>query len=223
MAEKKRAYREINGAESRGGAHGSGKNKHKDKGPTELSPSTLVTGAVPIRLSANEVGDAEDEPPKENSFPQGRTGSSRSSRGSGRYPSGYQRPTQAPAGGNNTPPPDEKDDLPDVSENQESEQQQKQQQQQQQQHHQPQEEEQQQLPQQHEPYPQYDDGDDNSIGSEPEENFGTVGAMAAPSSAMTATQKAKRADELKRSGSVDDRSTSLTGVRLFVANPDLSD
>ena len=47
--------------------------------------------------------------------------------------------------------------------------------------------------------------------------------MSAPSAAQSATQRARRADELKRSGSVDDRTTSLTGVRLFVANPDLSD
>jgi len=31
------------------------------------------------------------------------------------------------------------------------------------------------------------------------------------------------ADDLRRRGSVDDRTTTMSGVRLFVANPDLSD
>ena len=60
----------------------------------------------------------------------------------------------------------------------------------------------------------------NSRGSEPEEYFGTVNEMSAPSAVLSAAERAKRAEELKRRGSVDDRSTSMTGVRLFVANPD---
>ncbi|TQB67837.1 hypothetical protein MPDQ_004530 [Monascus purpureus] len=199
LAEKKRAYREINVAGSRVGTHGSGKTKHKDKGTTEFSPSTLVSGAVPVRLSANEVGDdADDEIPMDGNLPHRRTGSGRSSQ-SGRFPSGYQRPNPGPTSISGTPPPNEKTDLPGVSEKQEHEQEAK-----------------------NESHSRFDD-DDNSIGSEPEESFGTVGDMAAPRAALTAVQKAKRADELRRSGSVDDRTTSLTGVRLFVANPDLSD
>ena len=189
--------------------HGGGgmRTRNKDRGTTEFTPSNLVSAAVPVRLSANEVGDdADDEAPKGMDLLHRRPGSGRSSLGSNRYPSGYQRPASM-----GTTTGGEKSDLPEVAEK-------------------------------HEPSTTentysnsnnsyHDDGeeeddssdDDNSIGSEPEESFGTVGEMSAPSAARTATQNARRADELKRSGSVDDRTTSLTGVRLFVANPDLSD
>jgi hypothetical protein len=60
----------------------------------------------------------------------------------------------------------------------------------------------------------------HSRNSEQEDNFGTVGDMTAPSAATMAEQKAKKAAELRRRGSVDDRTTSMTNVRLFVANPD---
>jgi hypothetical protein len=48
-------------------------------------------------------------------------------------------------------------------------------------------------------------------GPKPERNL--VGRM----------QSAKDPDELRRRGSVDERNMTMTGVRLFVANPDLSD
>jgi hypothetical protein len=62
-----------------------------------------------------------------------------------------------------------------------------------------------------------------SFEAENEDSFGVVGDMAAPSAATAAAEKARRADELRRRGSVDDRTSSMTNVRLFVANPDLSD
>lgn len=214
LADKKRAYREINVAGSRGGIYGS-KNKSKDKGPTEVTPSTLVTAVVPPRLSANEVGDdGDDEAPKETDVLHRRPGSGPGSLGSKRYLGGYQRPTTATMGSfgsmgsmgsmhsmhsmGASGVPGEKTDLPEVVEKQEVE-------------------------QQSHANQGNDDDDDNSIGSEPEDSFGTLGEMSAPSAAQSATQKAQRADELKRRGSVDDRTTSLTRVRLFVANPDLSD
>jgi hypothetical protein len=59
--------------------------------------------------------------------------------------------------------------------------------------------------------------------TELEKDFGGLGDMSAPAAADTAMHKAKKADDLRRRGSVDDRTTSLTGVRLFIANPDLDD
>lgn len=195
VAEKKRAYLEVHGAGAgRSGTLGSGKIKHGGKGTTDFSPSTLVGGAVPIRLSANEVGDADEDAHSEDPFPR-RPGSGRSSLGSGhRFPSGYQRPQQ----GNSTPPnqPNEKTDLPEVSENPPA--------------------------QSGEDEQQPPSADDDRRGSIQEDNFGTLGEMGAPSAAVAAAQKAEKADELRRRGSVDDRTTS-SGVRLFVANPDLSD
>ena len=55
-----------------------------------------------------------------------------------------------------------------------------------------------------------------------ESDFGDVGDLGAPSAADAAMKRVSTADELRRRGSVDDRTTSLTtGVRLFVANPDV--
>ena len=197
LADKKRAYREINVAGRGIGIHGSGRTRNKERGTTEFTPSTLVSAVVPVRLSANEVpDDADDEAPRGMDLLHRRPGSGRSSLGSNRYPSGYQRHPSIGTSG-------EKSDLPEVAEKHE------------------QEDRPDNNNNNNNTY--HDDDDDNSIGSEPEENFGTVGEMSAPSATQSATQRARRADELKRSGSVDDRTTSLTGVRLFVANPDLSD
>lgn len=194
MADKKRAYLEVHGAGARAGALGSGKIKHGGKGGTDISPSTLVGAAVPVRLSANEVGDADEDDHSDGLHR--RTGSGRSSLGSShRYLSGYQRPQ-----GTHSTPPNEKNDLPDVSENP--------------------------------PARSHEDEDhlslnDDTATSQSKDNeedyFGTLGEMSAPSAAAASADKSKASDELRRRGSVDDRSTSMTGVRLFVANPDLSD
>ncbi|KAF9885655.1 hypothetical protein FE257_012746 [Aspergillus nanangensis] len=199
MADKKRAHLEVHGAGTGGRAStlASGKIKHA-KGGGDFSPSNLVGAKVPVRLSANEIGDAEDQDRSEGGFPYRRTGSGRSSVGSNhRYPSGYQRTPQGTMGSNSTPP-NEKTDLPELSEHPPAERQ----------------EEERDLVKD-------DSATQHSRNSEQEDSFGVVGDMAAPSAATAATEKAKRADELRRRGSVDDRTTSMT--RLFVANPDLSD
>lgn len=193
MADKKRAYLEVHGAGAgRTGTLGSG--KIKQKGTTDFSPSTLVGAAVPVRLSANEVGDADEDAHSDGVHR--RTGSGRSSLGSGhRYPSGYQRPP-----GSHSTPPNEKTDLPEVSENPPAK--------------------------SHEDEGAPAANEDTSSGQNKEndeDNFGILREMNAPSAAIAVTEKAKKAEELRRRGSVDDRSTSMTGVRLFVANPDLSD
>ncbi|KAE8372536.1 hypothetical protein BDV26DRAFT_274026 [Aspergillus bertholletiae] len=198
LADKKRAYLEVHGAgaSGRAGTLGSGKIKHS-KGGTDFSPSNLVSATVPVRLSANEVGDADEDAHSDYGFPHRRTGSGRSSLGSNhRYPSGYQRTPQGTMGSNSTPP-NEKTDLPNVTEHPPAE--------------------------STEEKKIKDDNSTYSFEAADEDNFGSVGEMAAPSAATTAAEKARRADELRRRGSVDDRTSTMTNVRLFVANPDLSD
>ncbi|KAE8348721.1 hypothetical protein BDV28DRAFT_142871 [Aspergillus coremiiformis] len=199
LVDKKRAYLEVHGAGAggRAGTLGSGKIKHS-KGATDFSPSNLVSATVPVRLSANEVGDADGDAHSDYGFPYRRTGSGRSSLGSNhRYPSGYQRTPQGTMGSNSTTP-SEKTDLPDVTEHPPAER------------------------------PEEKDSKDDaattySFDAADEDTFGSVGEMSAPSATTMATEKARRADELRRRGSVDDRTSSMTNVRLFVANPDLSD
>jgi hypothetical protein len=69
-------------------------------------------------------------------------------------------------------------------------------------------------------------GNGGSSGSIQEErSFGEVGGLpmrASVSHNYTADQQ-KTNDELRRRGSVDDRTTTMSGVRLFVANPDMDD
>lgn len=207
IADKKRAYLEVHGAASAGagrsGTLGSGKLKHSGKGITDFSPSTLVGATVPVRLSANEVDDPEEDTLSENGIYHRRTSSGRSSLGSNhRYPSGYQRPT-----GNANTPPNEKTDLPEVSEHPSAEN--------------PETKERNSMPKEGAVEPTLPASGNNGV--ELEESFGTVGDMAAPSAAVSAAQKAKTADELRRRGSVDDRTMTMSSVRLFVANPDLSD
>ncbi|KAB8274163.1 hypothetical protein BDV30DRAFT_209442 [Aspergillus minisclerotigenes] len=199
LADKKRAYLEVHGAGAGGRAStlGSGKIKHS-KGGTDFSPSNLVSATVPVRLSANEVGDADEDAHSDHGFPHRRTGSGRSSLGSNhRYPSGYQRTPQGTMGSNSTPP-SEKTDLPNVTEHPPAE-------------------------STEEKKVNDDAATTYSFEAADEDNFGSVGEMAAPSAATTAAEKARRADELRRRGSVDDRTSTMTNVRLFVANPDLSD
>ncbi|KAJ5280259.1 hypothetical protein N7478_005631 [Penicillium angulare] len=194
MRDKKRAYLEVHGAGRKGT---SSKVRHGGKAGLEFSPSNLVGAKVPVRLSANEIGDGDDDAHSTEGMHR-RTGSGRSSLGSNRYPSGYQR--QQTMGSNSTPP-NEKSDLPDVSENTPAE---------------IHEEEKSRVSSLVK-----DDG--ATTHSSEQEHEDIVGDMEAPNAAVMTAQKAKKADELRRRGSVDERTTSMTNVRLFVANPDLSD
>ncbi|KAL8934522.1 MAG: hypothetical protein Q9216_005866 [Gyalolechia sp. 2 TL-2023] len=61
-------------------------------------------------------------------------------------------------------------------------------------------------------------------GGSSETDFGEIGQMSGPPAAGSAKKEGgKSAEELSRRGSVDERANTMTGVRLFVANPDLSD
>lgn len=193
-ADKKRAYLEVHRSAGAGrtGTLGSGKIKHHGgKGATDFSPSTFVAATVPVRLSANEVGDADDD--DHDIQYHRRTGSGRSSLGSNtRYPSGYQRPSSSRYGGTGTPP-NGSADIPEVETPVPNDQAQEKN--------------------------EYFSKDSNKE-SDAEDSFGSVGDMAAPSAAVAAAKKASTADELRRRGSVDDRTMTMSGVRLFVANPD---
>ncbi|KAJ5795009.1 hypothetical protein N7457_001608 [Penicillium paradoxum] len=198
LRDKKRAYLEVHGSNSgRTGTLASGKNRHGVKGGADFSPSNLVGAKVPVRLSANEVGDGDDDTHSSDGAIHRRTGSGRSSLGSAhRYPSGYSRP-QGTMGSNSTPP-NEKTDLPEVSENTPAE---------------IHEEEKSRLSSLVK-----DDGATTHSSEHERDDF--VGDMRAPSAATSAAEKAQKAAELRRRGSVDERTTSMTNVRLFVANPD---
>lgn len=64
-------------------------------------------------------------------------------------------------------------------------------------------------------------GGSGSSSSELESNFGSVGQMKGP---VTSRDIGKsRTDDLRRRGSVDERSNTMGGGRLYVTNPDLSD
>lgn len=61
-------------------------------------------------------------------------------------------------------------------------------------------------------------------GSSEERTFGDMGRLPTRTAPVDeAEQRRKTSEELRRRGSVDDRTMTMSGVRLFVANPDLSD
>lgn len=195
-AARQRAHNELHGG-SRSGPLASGKIRHQSGKTGPIAPSTLVGATVPVRLSANEVGDDyADDHSSENYNNNNRraSGSARSSLGSmQRYPSGYQRQP-------GKTPPNEQADIPEVVESAPVEN-----------------------------NGSFDSSRNSSLQKDTEfehsteNDFGDIGEMAAPAAAQTAMQKAKTADDLRRRGSVDERTTSLTGQRLFVANPDQDD
>ncbi|OKL64001.1 hypothetical protein UA08_00358 [Talaromyces atroroseus] len=206
-AAKQRAHLELHGSSGRSSTFASGKIRHSGKAGPSFSPSTLIGATVPVRLSANEIGDDDgDDHSSEGGPYHRRTGSARSSLGSmQRYPSGYQRPQ-------GKTPPNEQADIPEVAETAAAT-----------------------TGAAGPDAAQSLDSANDSLTSSlrdlttedqdlhDEHDFGNIGEMGAPAAAPTAMQKAKKADDLRRRGSVDDRTTSLTGVRLFVANPDADD
>ncbi|KAA6411306.1 MAG: hypothetical protein FRX48_04586 [Lasallia pustulata] len=176
------------------------------------TPGNLVGGGIPMRLSANEVGEEgnsdDDWDSQRNPYHQ-RTASGRSSMGSNsrlaainqRAPGRYSQGSTPPSGQGHSPV----DDIPELSEP---------------------------------PVPgQYHQGagadyftapsgnGGSGSSSEREASFGNVGNMNAPAVMSSRREDiGKSSEELRRRGSVDDRAGTMTGVlKLFVANPDLSD
>ena len=176
---------------------------------TGYSYSNPLGGGVPMRLSASEVeaNDDNDADGQMDAYHR-RTGSGRSSLASSsrlnaisqRPPGRYSQGSNPGSGHGSSPG----DDLPELAET---------------------------------PVPghyqrvgsgDYFTGKSGNGGSgsssEREAGFGNVGSMSGPTVASRKQDTGKSAEELRRRGSVDERAQTMTGaVRLFVANPDLSD
>ncbi|KAK4542258.1 hypothetical protein LTR36_006911 [Oleoguttula mirabilis] len=180
------------------------------KASTYTGGANLAGGVgVPMRLSASEVdeGDSDEEPGSQyaNRY-HSRTGSGRSSLSNGRRAhSGF---LSAGTGySNGSTPPNGHSPVENMGDLMEEE-----------------------TPvpvqygQQADDYFQQSGGQGSSGSSiEREEKFGGIGGLPPSRATVTVEQHRKTSDELRRRGSVDDRTTTMSGVRLFVANPDLSD
>lgn len=217
-AAKMRAFREVSGPNLEGrtstsGSMGSGslgvRSKIRHHGipkASSYSYANMVGGGVPMRLSATEVendGYGGDDDSLRNSHQ--RSGSGRSSMGSNKYLSANSRQPHRYSEGSTPRSGEESSPNGDIPELEETP-----------------------VPGGHHDSSRGDyftqKGGHGDSGSSEEQNFGTVGQMKAPTS--TRREEGKSAEELRRRGSVDERANtmgSLGGVRLFVANPDLSD
>lgn len=218
---KMRAAREVSGGNMEGrtstsGSMGSGslgvRSKIRHHGVPKASGyhyPNLVGGGVPMRLSASEVGDEgnmrDDGDSLRNTSHQ-RTDSGRSSMGSNRWlaaanqrqSSRYSQGSIRTNGQGSSP----NENIPELEETP--------------------------VPGD---YQKQNEGDyfshstdyGSGSSSELESNFGSVGQMKGPTSAK---EVGKTKEDLRRRGSVDERSNTMGGLgggRLFVANPDLSD
>ncbi|EAS31109.3 uncharacterized protein CIMG_06588 [Coccidioides immitis RS] len=200
----------------------SGKIRHSSATKSlPFSTGTMVGTGVPLRLSANEIGNADDDLDNpDGSAYHRRNGSGRSSAASNRMTGGY-RPNQprlssgSGSGSGSTPPnaepPEQRLDIPHIVET-------------------PAAETKPGSPKDKDTGGTQDSStSDNrpstaqSTESQREEDFGMITDLAAPSGAAAAARRHKAAEELRRRGSVDDRTSTMSSVRLFVANPDLSD
>ena len=206
-AAKQRAAMEVHGANSASGRTSTinsggvvGKIRHGGvpKAPGYV-PANLSGAGVPLRLSANEMlGDEEGEGKSlgDNNMAHARTGSGKSSTNSAKYRSGYPRPDQGRFSSTSTPPSGGEDISPG-----------------------------------HEGIPELAGTSGHGARlttlqtrDESEDSFGDLKEMSGPSAVKQAMEKAKQSEDLRRRGSVDERAMSMgTGVRLFVANPDLDD
>lgn len=191
------------------------------------SANLLGTSGVPMRLSASEVGDEEDSEDDNDSqrWNARRTGSGRSSLASGQRLTAYggQRPPgrlstgSTPPSGQGNSPAEAGAAGPNATANAHAFE----------------------IGSSETPVPSdqqrratggdyfqqpHGNGGSGSSG-EGESSFGNVGDMKGPSANVTRKENEKKsAEELSRRGSVDERAATMRGaVRLFVANPDLSD
>ncbi|KAL2040525.1 hypothetical protein N7G274_006504 [Stereocaulon virgatum] len=213
-AAKIRAAREITGKTAEGrtstsGSMGSGslgvRSKIRHHGlpkATGYSSANMVGGGVPLRLSANEVGDdgyTYDDTDSARRMSHQRTGSAKSS---DRWLGVDQRYTKRYS--QNSSPGQESSPNEDIPELQETP-----------------------VPGSHQQHGggYFPSNERNNSGSsgDLENNFGNVAQMEAP---KVEEKKRRTSEELRRRGSVDERANTMGymgGGRLFVANPDLSD
>lgn len=228
-AAKHRAALEVHGAGSgRTSTINSSGGKVRSAKAGSYVPANLSGVSVPVRLSANEMLGDEEEAQEGRSIGDAasatarvhnRSGSGRSSVHSAKYPSGYPRPNQGgrfstgstPPSGNEGPNPEANDNIPEVSETPF-------------------------VDPQHPPRSENDYFTDSTGGvtqnggtpsSGEEDRFGEAGELRGPprkSAVAIAAEQAKKAEDLRRRGSVDERTMTMGGKgRLFVANPDLDD
>lgn len=168
--------------------------------------NNLVGASVPMRLSASEVGDEEhsdDETDSQRNYHHQRNGSARSSLASSQRLAVYSQRGPSRMSQSSTPPngsgSGNSAGVMSVDDGY--------------------------LPGQTQPALQADDyfaPKSGSVGSgsssEREAGFGNVGDMNPPH--KTKVGDGKGSADLTRRGSVDERTTTMRGVRLFVANPD---
>jgi len=210
-AAKHRAALEVQGVANSGSARTStlssggvvGKIRHGGvpKAPGYV-PANLSGAGVPMRLSANEMLADENEGRSlgDNSMIHARTGSGRSSTNSMQYRSGYPRPDQGRFSSTSTPSSGgeggspTREPIPETGETA------------------------------HASREKHDDDKRSTPSADREDSFGDLKDLSGPSSVQQAMLQVKKADDLRRRGSVDERAMSMsTGVRLFVANPDVED
>jgi len=164
------------------------------------APVTYAGSGVPLRLSASEVdeGDNEDAGSIQGGQYHNRTGSGRSSLGSGRRVS-YANPAGRQSSNSSPPQNSSPEDLGDLVEEP--------------------------TPDPESSANGYFEHTKTNLsfgsGSSGERNFGGVGEIP-PSLPKSAQEKKASKDDLVRRGSVDERTMTM-GTRLFVANPDADD
>lgn len=163
------------------------------------APVATAGSGVPMRLSASEVDENDSEDNNSINGPGGpyhhRTGSGRSSLGSNRPFASANRSS------NSTPPSGQTSSPGDMAD----------------------------LPEEETPVPGYEPtnyfehtktGLSGGSGSSGERNFGDIGQMP---QGLPKADPEKNTSDLHRRGSVDERTTTMSNTRLFIANPDLSD
>ena len=222
---KLRATMEVEGGTTQGrtstsGSMGSGslgvRSKIRHHGLPKASVvgynvTSLASGGVPMRLSASEAGDdghAEEDTDSQRNMLYKRGGSGRSSLASNQRLAPYNQRQSALISQGSTPPsgqesspigtPSEYAETPVPGE--------------------------QQRRAGGDYFQQPSENGGSGSSSERESSFGNVGDMHAPIAKVVKEDAAKKSEELSRRGSVDERAPTMRGaVRLFVANPDLSD
>ncbi|KAK5953602.1 hypothetical protein OHC33_005546 [Knufia fluminis] len=201
-AAKQRAVLEVVGTNSQrtstinsGGMVGKIRHGGVPKAQQYTSPN-LSGVNVPTRLLAFDM-QGEDEPEGrvlgDNSMVHARTGSGKSSIHSAKYRSGYPRAHATPPDSGSPA----HEGIPEAGETPHQE-------------------------QQKENYFENSKPRNTNVDSEEEDSFGELKEMAGPNSKQHALDQKAKEEDLRRRGSVDERTTTMKSTqRLFIANPDI--
>ena len=167
------------------------------KASTYTGRANLAGAGVPMRLSASEVDENDSDEEQDSKYMNyhNRDGSRGSSVGSGQHPSNFLHSGSGSTPQSGRSPVGSMGDLA---------------------------EEETPVPNEYNTqagdYLQAGGSDDGTLA---EQSFGGLSQL--PQSTGDPERDRKTAEDLRRRGSVDDRSMTMTGVKLFIANPDLSD